>query len=50
MRNLSCERDSTSESIEKNVGDMLKNFPRFWEKVQRFLENVRCFYWMLGEE
>lgn len=29
MTNLSCERDSTSESIEKNVGDMLKNFPRF---------------------
>ena len=29
---------------------MLKNFPRFWENVGRFLENVLCFYWMLGEE
>ncbi len=50
MTNLSCLTCSASESIEKNVGDMLKNFPRFWEKVQRFLENVRCFCWMLGEE
>ena len=28
---------------------MLKNFPRFLENLLRFSENVRCFYWMLGD-